>query len=398
MKLVCAGVTFVVGVILWISYSGYQDVPFTKHLGTEVFMEGSFAPIVMSTGTKALEEKNKPTKKSVDPRVVTHITTPAHVRAIYMSSWVAGTPSIRSRLVSLIDTTELNAIVIDVKDNTGVITWDSRMRDMDAFIDELHTKNIYIIARVASFQDPHYVKLHPEEAVHSKKTGTIWKDRKGVPWVDTGSKKMWVYLENISKDAYARGFDEINLDYIRFPTDGVLPDMVFPISGERGLYNKVNVVEDFYTYITGQLHKDGIPVSGDVFGIITTSKGDISVLGQDFHVALRTFDYVAPMVYPSHYAVGTFGFQNPAKFPKEVIHEALMGAIIIADEVASSTGQATSSLRAKIRPWYQDFDMGAVYTKEMVRAQIDAGEALGVNSWMLWDPSNKYTLGALKTQ
>jgi hypothetical protein len=380
---------------MWLLYSGYQNISLTKKLGTEVFAEH----VATSTGLLALATDTKQVVPDlVRPRVVTHIKTPERVRAIYMSSWVAGTPSIRNRLVELVDTTELNAVVIDVKDNTGVITWDSRMKDMDAFIDELHAKNIYVIARIAAFQDPYYVKLHPDQAVHSKKSGGVWKDRKGIPWVDTGSKKMWYYLETISKEAYARGFDEINLDYIRFPTDGDLNDMTFLVSGQKGEYNKPAVVAEFYEYITSALRKENIPVSGDVFGIITTSNGDIPVLGQDFHVALKTFDYVAPMVYPSHYAAGTFGYQNPAKFPKEVIHNALTGAINIADQVASSTGAATSTLRAKIRPWYQDFDMGAVYTKEMVRAQIDAGEALGISSWMLWDPANKYTPSALQAQ
>jgi hypothetical protein len=238
--------------------------------------------------------------------------------------------------------------------------------------------------------------MHPDQAVHSKKTGLVWKDRKGVPWVDPGSQKMWEYIEMVSKEAHAYGFDEINLDYIRFPTDGLLSDMVFPMSKEKGQYHKPEVIKEFYQYITTALRKEYIPVSGDVFGIIATSVGDIPTLGQDLHVALQTFDYVAPMVYPSHYAPGTFGFTNPAKYPKEVVFQAMKGALAIADQVASSTAVSTSTIRSKIRPWYQDFDMGAVYTKEMVRAQIDAGERQGVNSWMLWDPSNRYTPSALR--
>jgi hypothetical protein len=312
-----------------------------------------------------------------------------------MSSWVAGTPSIRARLVKLIEETELNAVVIDVKDNTGLISWDGRIRDIDSFIDELHAKNIYVIARIAAFQDPLYVKNNPEQAVHSKKTGGIWRDYKGVPWVDTGSKDMWRYIEKVSKESYARGFDEVNLDYIRFPTDGAISDMTFPVSGERAK-NKPAVVAEFYKYITDALHKDGIPVSGDLFGIIMITKVDIAVLGQDLHSALETFDYVAPMVYPSHFYAGTGGYQNPAANPGPIIKYSMLKGLEIADEVASSTGQATSTVRAKLRPWYQDFDMGATYTKELVRAQIDAGEKLGIMSWMLWDPSNKYTPSALK--
>jgi hypothetical protein len=137
-------------------------------------------------------------------------------------------------------------------------------------------------------------------------------------------------------------------------------------------------------------------VSGDVFGIITTSKEDTAVLGQNFASAIQHFDYIAPMVYPSHYAPGSFGYQNPASHPGPVITEALKGALLIVDTVASSTGQATSTLKGKIRPWYQDFNMGAVYTAELVKAQIEAGNKLGVTSFMMWDPNNRYTISAYK--
>jgi len=187
----------------------------------------------------------------------------------------------------------------------------------------------------------------------------------------------------------------VNLDYIRFPTDGALSDMTFPISGERAKVDKPGIVSEFYHYITDSLRKDGIPVSGDLFGIIMVTKVDIAVLGQDMHTALETFDYVAPMIYPSHFYAGTAGYQNPAANPGPIISYSMKKGIEIADEVASSTGQATSTIRAKYRPWYQDFDMGATYTAEMVRTQITAGEKLGIDSWMLWDPANHYTPAAL---
>lgn len=332
-----------------------------------------------------------------EAKKVSHLSIPEVLKAVYISSWVAGTPSVRDRILALIDETELNAIVIDVKDNTGVITWEERMKEEDLvkLIEDLHTKNVYVIGRIAVFQDPKYALAHKDHAVQ-KQDGSLWKSKKGEYWVDTGSKKKWEDTLALSEQAYALGFDEINLDYIRFSTEGVKDNLVFPQSGMRAVNDRVGVVSEFYAYITGELRKRGIPVSGDVFGIITTSSTDIPVLGQDLHKALEYFDYVAPMVYPSHYAPGTFGFSNPAANPGPVIYEAMLGAVRIADEVASSTGQSTSTMRAKLRPWYQDFDMGATYTAEMVRAQIEAGERLGITSWMLWDPSNKYTRGALR--
>jgi hypothetical protein len=319
-----------------------------------------------------------------------------------MSSWVAGTPSVRARLIKLIDDTELNAVVIDVKDNTGLLSWNGRINDLDSLIEELHSKDIYVIARIAAFQDPLYVKLHPELAVINSTTGGIWKDHKGVPWIDTGSRAMWEYLASIGKEAYARGFDELNFDYIRFPTDGDLKSMRFPISGERGLHDKRGIVKAFYSFLHDEFHPLKIPISGDLFGIIATNGNETKTLGQDLGDALTYFDYVALMVYPSHFYAGTAGYQNPAAHPYEIITYSTQGAVAVAVETSSSTRNASgtplvssSTLIAKLRPWYQDFDMGATYTKEMVRAQITAGEKFNVRSWMLWDPANKYTPAAL---
>jgi hypothetical protein len=398
MKISFALATALVFFLLWVVDSGYQRVSFFKNFGTERYSLSQLASTTAEAISKVSAKEPSKEDATSTQYVVTHVKTPEHVKAIYMSSWVAGAPSIREKLIKLIDTTELNAIVIDVKDNTGVLTWDGRARDLPALLDELHKKNIYVIARVSAFQDPAYVKLHPEQAVLSKSTGGIWKDHKGIPWVDTGSKDMWKYIYDVSKKSYDLGFDEINLDYIRFPTDGALSDMTFPISGERAKTDKPGIVGDFYRYITSELHKDDIPVSGDLFGIIMVTSVDIKTLGQDMHTALETFDYVSPMVYPSHFYKGTAGYDNPAVHPGEIIYYSMAAGIKIADEVASSTGQSTSTIRAKYRPFYQDFDMGATYTADMVRAQITAGEKLGIKSWMLWDPANKYTPSALRAE
>ncbi len=377
--------------------------------GDKEHMFGSNAALGVDTylkdnTTSTSSTEGKATTTPFVPAVL-HVKTPPNVRAIYMSSWVAGTPSVRERLITLIDTTELNAVVIDVKDNTGVLSWDGRIRDLDALIAELHAKNIYVIARIAAFQDPLYVKLHQEQAVTNVTTGAIWKDRKGVPWVDTGSKKMWDYLVGIGKESYAKGFDELNFDYIRFPTDGDLKAMRYPISGERGLTDKRGIVKEFYAYLHDNFSPLAIPISGDLFGIIATNSNETKTLGQDLSDALTSFDYVALMVYPSHFYKGTAGYDNPAAHPGPIIEYSTRGAVNIAESIASSTRNAsgtpliaTSTLIAKLRPWYQDFDMGATYTAEMVRAQITAGEKFGVNSWMLWDPANRYTPTALKKE
>lgn len=223
----------------------------------------------------------------------------------------------------------------------------------------------------------------------------VLENKKRKKSVDPASRSMWDYLLNITDEAYERGFDEINFDYIRYSVDDRGQKLIYPRSGEYGVNGREKIIGDFYKYVTDDLRTKNIPVSGDVFGIITTSKSDIYALGQNLHTALKHFDYVAPMVYPSHYAPNTFGFKNPAANPKGVILASMQGAIDIAKEMASSTGTTSDIFINKLRPWYQDFDMGATYTAEMVKAQIEAGESIGIKSWMLWDPSNKYTKAAL---
>lgn len=397
MKIVSALFVALLGVLIWWSTSGYTYFDGMRSLGSVTYD---------INGTSTLKEKIAAiTNSGTEPEVpvetvkkVTHIQPPQEVKAIYMSSWVAGTPSIRSKLVKLIEDTELNAVVIDVKDNTGVITWEERMRDLPEFIEELHGKNIYVIARIAAFQDPAFVKKHPELAVRNVNTGAIWRDRKGEPWVDTGSRQMWEYVTEIGKEAYARGFDELNYDYIRFPTDGDLKAMRYPVSGDRGLTDKRGIVAEFYKHLHDTFSPLGIPISGDLFGIINVNTVETKTLGQDLRDGLIYFDYVAPMVYPSHFYPGTAGYQNPAAHPGEIITYSMAGAVKIAEEVASSTGKSVDTYVKKLRPWYQDFDMGATYTAGMVRAQMEAGYELNINSWMLWDPANKYTPTALKAQ
>ncbi len=328
--------------------------------------------------------------------VVAHISTPTSVRAVYMSSWVAATPSVREKLLTLIDETEINAVIIDIKDGTGKVSFpltdpklskigssDNRIRDISDLIKTLHSKGVYVIGRIATFQDPYYASAHPEVAIrHSD--GTLWADRKGELWVDPGAQSFWEYIADTAKASYAMGFDEINFDYIRYPSDGDMSDMILPVSGER---YKPGVIASFWSYIGGVMKASGIPSSGDVFGMTTTTTTDLNI-GQILEDALLNFDYVAPMVYPSHYPAGFLGFKNPAEHPYEVIKDTVGSGI----ERAKALGVSPS----KIRPWLQDFDMGAEYGPDKVRAQIQALNDLGISSWMLWDPSNVYTKAALK--
>ncbi len=328
-----------------------------------------------------------------------HIETPKSLKAIYMSSWVAGTPSVRDGLIRLAEETEINAIVIDVKDYTGHISFavnnpelarygsadPSRIKDIDALIAELHDKNIYAIARVAVFQDNFLARKRPDLAVKRASTGSIWSDNKGIAWLDTASPEVWKYSLLVAQEAADRGFDEINFDYIRFPSDGPVSDASYP-HYRPSEETKADAVRRYYAYIAKHKEKLGVPVSGDLFGMVLTETSDLNI-GQILENGLEYFDYVAPMIYPSHYPNGFNGWKKPATVPYELVK--------FVSDAGFARAVAASTTPDKIRPWLQDFDIGADYTADMVRAQIRATYDAGLDSWMLWAPSNKYTRGAL---
>jgi hypothetical protein len=360
--------------------------------------------------------------------LVGHLKTPEKVKAIYMSQCVVGTPGFRAQLVDLIDTTELNAVIIDIKDFSGRLAYstdnpelkdsvseDCGARDIEAFIKMLHEKDIYVIGRVTVFQDPYYTKLHPELAVKKASDGSVWKDHKGLSFIDVSAKPYWDHVVEIAKESYRKGFDEINFDYIRYPSDGNMNDIAF-ISPKP----KYEAVEAFFSYLYEHLKEpfDGFedrPVlSADLFGYTTTNTDDLGI-GQVLERALPYFDYVMPMVYPSHYNAGFIGIAKPAAKPYEVVNYSMEEAVRrvrLLNAAAGSTSTSTEVVYLKaqaekghgnistdqLRPWLQDFDLGATYTPEMVRAQMQATYDVGLDSWALWDAGNTYTKGALLPQ
>lgn len=342
----------------------------------------------------------KEEQKSIKPVPITHIETPKTVRAIYVTNWVAGTKKFKSYLVKMIDETELNSIVIDIKDSTGRIGFEipnkeiedlgsiqKRVSNIRELTNYLHKKGIYIIGRISVFQDPYMTKIKPEWAIDRKSNGEVWKNKKGLSFLDPSKRDVYKYILAIAKGAYDQGFDEINFDYIRYPSDGNLSDIDYHLSEGK---TRADNVEKFFKYISTEIKKDNnIPISADLFGLTTEASDDMGI-GQLWEKALPYFDYLCPMVYPSHYASGYAGYKNPSNYPYEVVYKSINGAI-----------KKTTAMNMdvhKIRPWLQDFNLGAVYTKDMVQAQMKALYDLKLSSWMLWDPKNDYTPSALKLE
>ncbi|MCR4279575.1 MAG: putative glycoside hydrolase [Candidatus Zambryskibacteria bacterium] len=339
-----------------------------------------------------------------------HLETPEPLKALYMTSCVAATPSWRTSLKELIERTELNAVVIDIKDYTGRVSFANNfpktsdqkgcvVEDFKEFIAELHASGIYVIGRISVFQDVSYTQLFPDYAVKSLSTGGVWKDHKGLSFVDVGAKPYWDYILEISNQAYELGFDELNYDYIRYPSDGNMKDTNYTWSNASSVSTsspqatRSEVLESFFAYLYQNLKDTGVKTSADIFGMTTTIENDMGI-GQVLEKALPHFDYVAPMVYPSHYPAGWNGFANPAEYPYEVIKIAMQRGFEREVALNIANGLATST-PSKLRPWLQDFNLGAVYGPDKVRAQMQATYDVGLTSWMIWSAANRYTEASL---
>ena len=409
-----------------------EELPIQTTQKVEVKPEMS--PVVLAQEIKKLlpPPDSRPT--------VSHVPLPENVKAIYMSACVAGTPSFRERLISLIETTELNSVMIDIKDFSGSISFaptttsawypawqnaDCGARDMKDFIAALHDKNIFVIGRITVFQDPFYAPAYPGQAVQ-KNNGTIWRDHKGLAFVDVASQTYWKHIVDLSVLSYNLGFDELNFDYIRYPSDGNMGDIYFPQSAVSQYgFNKPANLEAFFSFLHKELtdpanfanirhqntgREESIPwTSADLFGMTTSNYDGLSI-GQLQERAAPYFDFIAPMVYPSHYTYGFLGGRNPNEYPYQVVYKAMSdgvarmtaGTTLVDGFAHERIGTTTPAIYAKtpygpdkFRTWIQDFDYGGIYDVNDVRAQIQASYDAGVNSWMIWAPSNIYTRGAL---
>ncbi len=324
-------------------------------------------------------------------------TKPAkrEVKGLYLTAYSAGSAKKIDQIIDLMNQTELNAVVIDIKDYSGLVLYDSnllwvnefktednRLGDVKALIKKLHENNIYVIARQTVFQDPVLAEKKPEWAIRSK-TGGLWRDNKGLAWVDPTRKEIWNYNVAIAREAVRLGFDEINFDYVRFPSDGNMSNVVYT-NGDK---EKYEVMHDFYNYLSIRLSKEPVWLSLDFFGFVMERHDGMSI-GQRLEDAVDETDYVCPMMYPSHYPSGHLGLENPAASPSLVIRNGMKKGLPYFIEK-----------RAQVRPWIQAFDLGAVYSDGIrIREQIDEIEKVSDGGWLLWNASNRYTSAGLKLE
>lgn len=340
---------------------------------------------------------------STPPKVATHLKTPENVRGIYVSAFSFITPSFRTKLDTLLDTTSINTIVVDIKDAPGTIMYDIGFdhpcveasmgkEELEKNLEHYHSKGIYVIARVAVFRDACFTKLDTTLAVQDK-VGNPWRDGKGNYWLAPHEQKTREYIKDLSLSVYERGFDEIQLDYVRYPSDGVMSNVQYEYTDtisatSTALLKRRATMADFFKYMRAEL--GNIPLSADVFGMVLTNNDDLTI-GQHLDDIAPSVDYISPMIYPSHFPKQWNGIADTNRNPYQTIYDSTYQGL----ERLKQT-HSTSSAISLVRPWLQDFSIyGVVYNAPEVKAQIKALDDLGIKSFLLWNASNRYTPGVL---
>lgn len=307
---------------------------------------------------------------------------PKEVRALYSTASTASSPRMEN-IVRLIKRSGSgpyapNAVVIDLQDETGRVVLDDQMRML---VRQLRFLHVFPIARLVAFQNNSVAKEHPAWAVQQA-GGALWRDNGGRQWLDPSNKDVWNHVAGISRDAIKAGFGEINFDYFRFPSEGVT-NAVYPFWTEAA-GSKSEVIVSAAKYLRETLKKDypAVRLTVDIFGYTFMRTYDVGI-GQSAPALASVFDEVCPMIYPSHYSAGNFNFTNPADHPYEVMAQTLAQG----KEMFMKANQPFTN----VRPWVQDFDLGAIYTTNMVRLQMKAIADAGLPSqWLVWNPRNKY--------
>lgn len=354
--------------------------------------------------TNGIEPDNYLLQQSPDWELMKHRVK---VKGIYMTGNTVGYQERFNKLIDLVKTTEINAVVIDVKDDEGLMTYSSdlpdvqftganknvRIKDINAVMKTLRENNIYSIARIVTFKDRRAGDKYANLAVKNT-SGGIWRDRHGMSWLNPYNNESWDYIVDIAEEAATKGFNEIQFDYVRFPTDG--NTKIIDYGASAAGKSKAEAIAEFLAYGRDRLSKRGVVVSADVFGLVTTTTDDMRI-GQHLESIAKSVDVICPMVYPSHYGKGSYGVAEPDFEPYKIVNRSMsvaQGRIAAIKDV---------SRKAVLRPWLQDFTASYLpkyqrYGAAEVRAQIKATYDAGAEEWLLWNAGNKFTAGALNKE
>ena len=326
----------------------------------------------------------------------------AKIKGLYVNAWAFGSPKLW-QLVRLADETEINAFVVDVKDDTGCLLYPStvptaeqiganrcvRAKDARARLDTLAAHHIYAIARIVVAKDPLLAERKAAWSVKDRVTGALWRDRINSAWVDAYNDSVWIYSAQLAHEAAQMGFQEVQFDYVRFPDEPRerMATAIFP--AHRSGQTQREAVREHVALLKDRLKTSGVPVTFDIFGLTASATGDLGI-GQVWEDFVSVADVVLPMVYPSHYYRGAFGYAWPNGQPYRIVRSALTEALKRSEPLPGS---------AEIRPFLQAFTLGRRlprYTPFEIREQIRAVEDLGITSWVLWNPRSVYQRGSLR--
>jgi len=343
-------------------------------------------------------EKTSVTLAAVDAfgnrrEMMLETSPPPQIKAAHVSIWVAADRTLFKKMIDLVKRTELNGLQIDIKDESGKIGYASQVPlaqetgssltaggiDIDRVMDKFWYNGVYPIARMVCFKDPVIASKRPDLAVKST-SGGRWGNGQ---WLDPYNREVWDYILGIATEAGKKGFKEIQLDYVRFPSDGDTSTCVFPANDGK---NKDETIQGFLQYMRNGLKPMGIALSADVFGLTASDQGDMGI-GQNIQGMAQYLDYICPMVYPSHYHAYEYNIKDPESNPHDIV------AASLKDFQTKLEGTA-----CKLRPWLQDFSLRIPYGANEVLAQIRACNEVGVNEWLLWDPNCTFTEAALQPE
>jgi hypothetical protein len=314
---------------------------------------------------------------------------PAEIRGVHVTMALASIPGRIDQYLALAGE-GLNTIELDVKDENGDVAFVPSAVPLARQIGaakpyykpreiarKVHAAGLYLVGRIVTFEDPVLSEKRPELALHNA-DGSLWKNNAGLGWTNEYDKRVWDYVVSLGEAAVRAGFDEIQFDYVRFPSDGDVSQIRYPVKTPEP---KGWTIARFVHYAANRLHPLGARVSVDVFGLAATR--DLGI-GQKPGRLARYVDAVYPMVYPSHFYSGEFGLDDPNADPGDTVDQAL-----------ADFQQQLRGKKALLVPWLQDFSLGRSYTLADVRAQIDAARGRGAAGFMLWNPLGLYTAGAL---
>ncbi len=326
------------------------------------------------------------------------------VKGIYVTLYSAGGERLNS-LIEMTKNTEINTFVIDVKDDNGYLLFPMKagekfvpkankkntVKYINALMKKLKSNNIYTIARIVSFKDPIYTETYPERAIVYKDTKKLFTNSDNLAWATAYDRKLWEYNVSVAKEAIEAGFNEVQFDYVRFPaSNGGKLDKILDYRNTNN-ESKASVLQEYLKYARKELSPLEAYISADVYGLVSSVEDDMA-LGQYWESISNVVDYICPMIYPSHYGNGTYGLSIPDAFPYETVYNSSKDAV---------KRNKFIDTPAIIRPWIQDFTApwikGSIKYKDLqVAEQIRALKENGIDEYLLWNASNRYSEGAVK--